>query len=190
MKQATRFITRIPCSRIRSFPHQEIGTHTFSHYYCLEEGQDVAAFKADLRAALETGKKQGIVIESLVFPRNQFNDAYVAACAELGIKAYRGNPSGWAYRPRARRKESLRRRGLRLLDAYVGLSSRNSHSLEPTAAHAPLNIPASRFLRPSQGWRMLDTLRLRRMARRNELCGRERPGLPPLVAPPQFRPTP
>src|SRR5262249_17030386 len=35
---------------IRGFPHQEIGTHTFSHYYCLEPGQDVAAFAADLQA--------------------------------------------------------------------------------------------------------------------------------------------
>src|SRR6266480_4004163 len=37
--------------RILNYPSQEIGTHTFSHFYCLEEGGDVDAFRADLAAA-------------------------------------------------------------------------------------------------------------------------------------------
>ena len=37
--------------RILAYPAQEIGTHTFSHFYCLEEGGDTAAFRADLAAA-------------------------------------------------------------------------------------------------------------------------------------------
>ncbi|MEX0314950.1 MAG: polysaccharide deacetylase, partial [Allomuricauda sp.] len=31
--------------------NHEVGTHTFSHYYCLEPGQDVEAFEMDLKAA-------------------------------------------------------------------------------------------------------------------------------------------
>src|SRR5262249_3591019 len=38
--------------RIRRAPRQEIATHTFSHYYCNEPGQDLAAFEADLAAAI------------------------------------------------------------------------------------------------------------------------------------------
>src|SRR5262249_44549153 len=34
--------------RIATSPGQEIGTHTFSHYYCLEPGQTAAQFEADL----------------------------------------------------------------------------------------------------------------------------------------------
>ncbi|MGI9421325.1 MAG: hypothetical protein ACR2RA_26145, partial [Geminicoccaceae bacterium] len=32
--------------RIGACPGQEIGTHTFSHYYCLEEGQTIDEFRA------------------------------------------------------------------------------------------------------------------------------------------------
>ena len=38
---------------IRNYPEQEIGTHTFSHYYCLEEGQTKEEFKADIESALK-----------------------------------------------------------------------------------------------------------------------------------------
>ena len=38
--------------QIRSSEAQEIGTHTFSHYYCLEPTQSIAAFRDVLRAAV------------------------------------------------------------------------------------------------------------------------------------------
>ena len=34
--------------RIKETPGQEIGTHTYSHYYCLEPGQGIESFNADL----------------------------------------------------------------------------------------------------------------------------------------------
>ncbi|NJO99100.1 MAG: polysaccharide deacetylase family protein [Pleurocapsa sp. CRU_1_2] len=42
---------------VKQYAGQEIGTHTFSHYYCLETGQTQAQFKADLNAAIATAKK-------------------------------------------------------------------------------------------------------------------------------------
>jgi peptidoglycan/xylan/chitin deacetylase (PgdA/CDA1 family) len=36
---------------IQSVKGQEIGTHTYSHYYCLEKGQTLAQFEADLQQA-------------------------------------------------------------------------------------------------------------------------------------------
>ncbi len=33
-------------------PYQEIGSHTFSHYYCLESGQIESDFESDLQAIL------------------------------------------------------------------------------------------------------------------------------------------
>ena len=36
---------------IAKTPGQEIGSHTFCHYYCREKGQTVAQFEADMRAA-------------------------------------------------------------------------------------------------------------------------------------------
>src|SRR4029079_19479102 len=59
-------------SRIAVTPGQEIGTHTFSHYYCLEPAQTAAQCEADLRAASRIGDSFGNVCRSLVFPRNQY----------------------------------------------------------------------------------------------------------------------
>ena len=69
---------------IRDYDGQEIGTHTFSHYYCLEDGQTLEAFRADLKAALAAATSHGIPIASLVFPRNQSNAEYLAVLEELG----------------------------------------------------------------------------------------------------------
>lgn len=149
-------------------PGQEIGTHTFSHYHCLEAGQDVDAFRDDLRAARKAAGRFGISLESLVFPRNEFNPDYLEACRQMGIRAFRGNESSWFYRPRSRREESLVRRALRLLDSYVNLSSHNCASREEILREFPCNIPSSRFLRPhSRLLSLLDPLKLRRI--RNSL---------------------
>lgn len=149
---------------IKSFPHQEIGSHTFSHYYCLERGQDIDAFSADLEATLTVAKRYNFNIESLIFPRNQINRDYLAVCREKGINTYRGNESSWIYKERSREDEHLVRRGLRLLDAYFNLSSHNCYSLDKIAAEFPFNIPSSRFLRPySNKLSILEPLRLQRI---------------------------
>lgn len=149
---------------ISSLPHQEIGTHTFSHYYCLEEGQDAGAFRADLEAAIRAAGKRGLNLESLVFPRNQYSSESIAVCKDMGIKCYRGNEKSWIYEPRSREKESLLRRGLRLLDAYINLSGRNCYSPDAMDRNYPVNIPSSRFLRPcSRTLKALEPIRLRRI---------------------------
>ena len=58
---------------IRKHKNQEIGTHTFSHYYCLEEGQTIDEFSCDIESAINIAKAKGISIKSLVFPRNAFD---------------------------------------------------------------------------------------------------------------------
>ena len=149
---------------IKSFPGQEIGTHTFSHYYCLETGQDENTFRADLKAAVTVAKKYGLTLESLVFPRNQYNPDFLPVLGELGIKCYRGNQASWIYRARRKEQKSLLRRGLRLLDSYVRVAGRNCHPPEKSARACPINIPASRFLRPySSRLDWFERLRLRRI---------------------------
>lgn len=149
---------------IASRPHQEVGTHTFSHYYCLEPGQDSEMFKDDLRAALRVAARYGLRLRSLVFPRNQFNPRYLVACREVGITSYRGNPTSWLYQARSEEQEVLLRRGGRLVDAYINLSSHNTHPIRDMGEGVPVNVPASRFLRPwSARLRALESLRLRRI---------------------------
>lgn len=150
---------------ISDIPHQEIGTHTFSHYYCLERGQDIDAFKDDLKSAIKVAKKYNCIIESLVLPRNQFNPAYLDVCCEMGIKAYRGNESAWIYKARNEENRSLLSKGLRLLDVYFNISGHNCYPLDSIVHKLPFNFPSSRlFFRPVNAkLKILEPLRLRRI---------------------------
>lgn len=160
---------------IRSYPHQRIGTHTFSHYYCLEEGQTADSFQADIEAALDVALRSNIKLESIVFPRNQCNEDYLKVCAGLGIKSYRGNAASWLYRASVEEDVSLFRRGMRLLDAYLNLSGHHCHSLENMNNCVPVNIPSSRFLRPfSKRFSLLEPLRLRRIMKDMEFAAKNR----------------
>ena len=147
---------------IKNSPH-ETGTHTFSHYYCMEPGQTAAAFNADLEAAIAVGKKNNISIKSLVFPRNQFNKNYLDILQKNGIVAYRGNPGSWVYKPRPFSEETIFIRLYRLLDTYLPLSGYNTYRINKQGG-VPINIPASRFLKPynkTLSW--LEKMKLKRI---------------------------
>lgn len=126
--------------------HQEIATHTFSHYFCLEDGQSAEQFEADIKAAIITGKKLGFKIESIVFPRNQFNQVYIDICKKLGVMNIRGNQTSRIYLARKREEENSMIRILRLLDTYINITGYNVAATSLVKGVA--NIPASRFFRP------------------------------------------
>ena len=149
---------------IRSFPHQEIASHTFSHYYCLEKGQNILAFRSDLEAALSVALKYGVELKSIVFPRNQINNEYLAVCKEFGITAYRGNRDFWAYSSSANNKGVYLKRGFRLLDSYINLSGHGTHSLASIMRSFPYDVKLSRSLRAySRKLELFEPLRLRRI---------------------------
>lgn len=131
-------------------PHQEIGTHTFTHYYCNEQGQTVEAFREDLRAARRIASQWRIELRSLVFPRNQFNDDYLRVCFEEGITSVRSNPLDWFWNIQSTQRESAWKRLNRGLDAYFPIGKKNTYSLSdlPVREGLPLCLPASRLLRP------------------------------------------
>lgn len=149
---------------IQKYPEQEIGTHTFSHYYCLEPGQTIDTFKADIETAISVARKNNIQLTSLVFPRNQFNDDYLKICIELGIFCYRGNEHSWLYKAKNGNDESAIRRAFRLIDAYINISGHHCYSDDFLKIKMPINIPSSRFLRPfSRRLKFLDGFRLQRI---------------------------
>jgi peptidoglycan/xylan/chitin deacetylase (PgdA/CDA1 family) len=150
--------------QIKDTPGQEIATHTFSHYYCLEDGQTVDDFRDDLAAAIAVAQQSGISIKSIVFPRNQYNAHYLQVCKENGITSIRGNEASWLYEPRPFNKETMLRRALRLVDAYINITGHHCYTNEFMGASRPFNIPASRFLRQYKPkLKMLEGLRLRRI---------------------------
>ena len=152
-------------AEIDQTPHQEIATHTLSHYYCLEKGQTESEFAADLAGAVAVAKKSGVELKSIVFPRNQFNEAYLATCKSLGIENVRGTPTHSIYQPSSHKTNwlaSLRR----FSDAYVNLTG--YHSFVPTRLNGLVNVPGSRFLRPyTPSLRLFENAKLRRI--KNEM---------------------
>jgi peptidoglycan/xylan/chitin deacetylase (PgdA/CDA1 family) len=161
---------------IQQTPDQEIGSHTFCHYYCLEQGQMVQAFEADIKAAVAIAAKKGIVLKSLVFPRNQFNNVYLDVLKKNGFTSYRGNESSWMYAARNRDEETAWRRMARLADTYLNISGNHIYQWDELAKTGPLyNIPASRFLRPYNGsLKKLERLRLQRI--KNDMTAAARQG--------------
>lgn len=133
---------------IEASPGQEIASHTFSHYYCCEPGQDADDFEADLEAAVTVAARRGIRLSSLVFPRNQVRREYLEICRNLGLEVYRGNPPGWLYQAHARARNTGFRRAARLLDSLTPLTGARCISAVSPLVRQPVNVAATRFLRP------------------------------------------
>ena len=147
---------------ISSCPGQEIGSHSFSHYYCLEPGQTVVQFAADVDAAVKVGRRRGIELTSFVFPRNQFANAHLTVLGQKGFKVFRGNERSWVYRATEGARQSKLRRACRLADNYANLTGHHVH--QRPASGGVAEVPSSRFLRPySRRLASLDGLRLKRI---------------------------
>jgi hypothetical protein len=158
--------------QILRYPMQEIGTHTFSHFYCLEEGGDTEAFRADLEAARAAACSLGIDLASIVFPRNQLSAAHLSVCREVGLRAFRGNERVWFHQPSSETGQTLLRRGFRLADSYLPIGGAHDH--QPTLVDGMVDIPASRFLRPVGKNAGLERLRLWRIMSAMETAARRR----------------
>lgn len=149
---------------IKNYSQHEIATHTFSHYYCLEAGQQATDFFYDLEAALKIASAYQINITSIVFPRNQYNKTCLNLCEELGIQCYRGNPKHWIYQADINKTFRWIKKGIRLLDHYLNITGHHCYERIWSKHDSIKNIPASRFLRPytpSLSW--LESMRLQRI---------------------------
>jgi peptidoglycan/xylan/chitin deacetylase (PgdA/CDA1 family) len=151
---------------ILKFPGQELGTHTFSHYYCLEQLKSEDAFDADLKAAKNAASKFQQQPISLVFPRNQFNPYHLKICSQNGIKVVRSNPANWFWSPIPDKGSNIIRKIFRTGDAYIPMANRRTtYPLEAikVALDEPIQLPASRLLRSwSPKFRFANNLALQR----------------------------
>ena len=95
--EAPCFFAASLVEQIGKTPGQEIGSHTFCHYYCREKGQTLEQFAADLRAARAMGAARGYDLQSIVLPRNQCEPEYVRVMRECGFTAYRDEENDWIH---------------------------------------------------------------------------------------------
>jgi len=153
----------------------EIGTHTFCHYYCWEKGQTIEQFEADIQAAVKAAKQNGIDLKSIVFPRNHIQEEYLPVLSKYGITSYRGNPDNF-YENTTTVFSGLKNRVLRLLDAYINVSSDNLIAYNDIVSGTlPFNIPASRFLRPySAKLSVFDGIKLNRIKKEMNKAAKEK----------------
>jgi peptidoglycan/xylan/chitin deacetylase (PgdA/CDA1 family) len=148
---------------IAACPRQEISTHTFSHYYCLEPGQTPQQFGADLDAAIKQLGDWGLDCASIVFPRNQYSPLYLDIVASRGIKVFRGSEQSWFYHSDPKAQNLARRLG-RMADSYLSVTGSNTQN--PRRLGDMTDVPSSRILRPyNHKLRSLEGLRLSRITR-------------------------
>lgn len=149
--------------QIAATPHQELATHTYSHFYCLEPGPTVDDFSADLDAAKAIGQRFGSVTKSIVLPRNQYDDTHLEALARGGTVAFRGNPESWLWKSGASEDQTLPRRALRLADAYAPTGLGDVARVQRHRSGL-VNVPGTRFLRPwTPSFAKLEALKRRRL---------------------------
>ena len=109
---------------------QEIGSHTFSHFYCREEGQTVEQFEADMLAAKRIAEDKGYELTSVILPRNQCEPEYTKVLQKLGFTA--------KIRPLMRL--------LRLADVYLPLTGQGGYI--PKNEKGIWNLVGSRMYKP------------------------------------------
>lgn len=137
-------------TKILETPGQELGSHTFAHYYTMEPGQTVEQFQADLVAAKRIAfGKFNTIPKALVFPRNQCNSSYLAVCRQEGFEVVRSNPTNWFWQNT--HQETLVKKIFRTADTLLPAGSRTSYPVSELKVKQglPLEIPSSRLLRSS-----------------------------------------
>lgn len=155
-------------SRIASTEHQEIASHTYSHYYCREAGQTKEAYSQDLKCGRNALTAYNPELRSLILPRNQSNPDYAEIQKENGLINYRGTErAGFWGGPGIIKGKRTLNRALRLVDSYISLSGHNCYPYQEIKdANGLNNIRSSRFLRPySKRFSFLEPLKIHRIKR-------------------------
>lgn len=145
--------------QISGIPGQEIGSHTFCHYYCREKGQTAAQFAADMAAAKAIAEKKGFCLTSVILPRNQAEPEYTQVLGELGFTAYRDEENDWIHE---KIKYFPLLRLLRLIDVYLPLTGLGGYV--PKKENGIWNLTGSRMFKPIvKSFRFLEPVKLWRI---------------------------
>jgi len=145
--------------QVAEAPNQEIGSHTFCHYYCREKGQTVEQFRADMAAAKKFAREKGYEVTSVILPRNQCEPEYTEVLRDLGFTAYRDEENDWIHE-KIKFRPLLRL--LRLADVYLPLTGLGGYT--PQNENGIWNLVGSRMYKPIlKPLRFLEGLKLLRI---------------------------
>jgi peptidoglycan/xylan/chitin deacetylase (PgdA/CDA1 family) len=124
----------------------EIGSHSFGHICYGDPECTPSVALADLNAALETAARQGMVLKSFVFPRNQVG--HLDVLKHFGLRSYRGMEP-----PLIRTDIRLLQWAVRFFDQLLALRPRNVR-VEETLPGL-WNLPANHFFIGREGMRRM-----------------------------------
>lgn len=127
-------------------PKQEIAAHTFSHVLMADKECTADIAKSQVKACIELGKELNVVIETLVFPRDEV--AYLKEIAGQGIKTFRGPEQTWYANTPLKIMKFLH-----IIDQFLGITPPVYRISELAFDYEILNVPASQFLIPYDGFR-------------------------------------
>ena len=143
------FIRRINNNSLYFFPdlikkvaksaNQEIGSHTFSHYYANEIGANDMLFEQELRLSSQKHcEVLGQTPQTLIMPRNQVEGVNIQLLNKYGIKVVRGRAdyNNWGY--------GIFRKMINFTDSYIPIINRTYN--KPETDSIPVNLKASLFL--------------------------------------------
>lgn len=143
---------------IKSYPNQEIASHSYSHYYTQAEGQTIDEFEEDVKSAVKVAcDKFDIELKSFVFPQNEVNIDYLKILKKYDFCSYRGNPCHWIYQNG--HHIGIFGRTIRFLDSYFNVTGNHISSIKEELL---LNIEGNRLLKPYKTF-FLNKLMLKRI---------------------------
>lgn len=148
--------------RIVETPFQEIASHTFSHFYCLEEGQSYYDFEQDIKYYNKISKLQKVNITTIILPRNQINKDYISMLKKHGFNAFRGNENHYVYKASANNENTKFKKIIRFIDRYINITGHHTYKLN--TEFEILNVNSSRFLAPYNNYlKIFEPIRLNRI---------------------------
>ena len=121
----------------------ELASHTFSHFYCLEEGITFEDFRNDLKLMQIVNPN----LKTIIFPRNQVNRDMLSLCEDFGYTHFRDKFNHRLYRVQETKSKYTLDGALRLLDTYLPISGKQSFSVSQQENKIK-SISDSTFLRP------------------------------------------
>lgn len=113
---------------IQNIPHQEIGSHSFSHFYSLEKGQTDKDFINDIITFNEIlEQKLNVKATSYIDPRFQHNASYDKYLTAHGFKTYRGIRED---KLKQKKIPDFLKRWIKFLDRYVNILGHRTYSIK------------------------------------------------------------
>ena len=156
---------------VKNAEGQEIGTHTFTHYYCDKKDSNIKDFLYEMDTASLIMKKKGYgECNSVVFPRNQVSECYVHVLPQ-NIYAFRGSIPGYI----DKLKKKNRRLGTLVwyLDHYLPLQN-SAYSLNEIKKGKKYDIKLSRLFKAyKEKYRFAEKMKIWRYKKEMEYAAKK-----------------